>query len=98
MRSRRFVLIALAATLVLAGAVSLFASSAPDGLMRVAEDKGFIDTATDHASSGSPLAGYHASFLDGPLGKTVAGIVGVLVTLALFYGLTRLLRRRQPTG
>jgi len=98
MRSRRFVLIALAVTLVLAGAVSLFASSSPDGLEKVAADKGFIDTATDHASAGSPLADYQASFLDGPLGKTVAGIVGVLVTLALFYGLTRLLRRRQPTG
>ncbi len=98
MRNRRVALIALAVTLVLAGVVSLFASGSPDGLEKVAEDKGFIDTATDHATGGSPLADYQASFLDGPLGRSIAGVVGVLVTLALFYGLTRLLRRRQPTG
>jgi hypothetical protein len=98
MRNRRFALIALAVTFVLAGVVSLFASGSPDGLEKVAQDKGFIDTATGHTSAGSPLADYQASFFDGPLGQSIAGVVGVLVTLALFYGLIRVLRRRQPTG
>ncbi len=58
---------------------------------------GFADAAADSATSGSPLADYQAGFLDGALGRSVAGILGVLVTLVVFYGLARLLRRREPT-
>lgn len=94
--TKRFGVIALAVTLLLAGVVSLYASSSPDGLEKVAGDTGFIGTAKGHASDGSPLAGYEASFVGGPLGQTIAGIVGVLVTLALFYALVRFLRRREP--
>ena len=97
MRDRRFVVVALIVALLLAGGLSLFASSAPDGLEKVADDTGFADRAADTATSGSPLADYQASFLDGAAGRSLAGILGVLVTLALFYGLARLLRRRQPT-
>lgn len=83
----------LIVSLLVAAVVSLFASRSPDGLEKVATDTGFAATAGEHAASGSPLADYQASFLDGALGRSVAGIVGVLVTLGLFYGLTRLLRR-----
>lgn len=96
--TRLMVAIGLVLSLILAGVVSLYASGSPDGLEKVAEDTGFIDTATDHAAAGSPLADYQASFLDGALGQSVAGVVGVLVTLALFYGLTRLVRRGDRTG
>jgi len=91
----RFALIALAVILLLAGVVSLYASSSPDGLQKVAGDTGFLGAAKGHATDGSPLAGYRASFVDGPLGRTVAGVVGVLVTLAIFYALVRFLRRRD---
>lgn len=98
MRDRRFALVALVVTLLVAGGLSLFASGSPDGLEKVAGDTGFGDTAQDSATSSSPLADYEVGFLDGTLAQTVAGIIGVLITLALFYGLARLLRRRQPTG
>lgn len=91
--TKAFAIIALTVTLLVAAVVSLFASNAPDGLEKVATDTGFADSAGEHAASGSPLADYQASFLDGALGRSVAGVVGVVVTLALFYGLTRLLRR-----
>ena len=45
---RPFLLGGLGLTLLLAGIVSFFASSSPDGLEAVAEDKGFLDQATDH--------------------------------------------------
>ena len=52
----------LAAGLLLAGGLALlvspFASGSPDGLNRVAVDKGFDKSATDHALDGSPVAGY----------------------------------------
>lgn len=97
MRNRRLALVALVVTLLVAGGLSLFASSSPDGLEKVAGDTGFLGTSKDSATSSSPLAGYELSFLDGALAQTVAGIIGVLITLALFYGLARLLRRREPT-
>ncbi len=97
MRNRRFAVIVLLVTLLVAGGLSLFASGSPDGLEKVATDTGFDATAGDSATSSSPLADYQARFLDGAAGQAVAGIVGVLVTLALFYGLARLLRRREPT-
>src|SRR5699024_5758561 len=44
--------------LLLAGVVSFYASSSPDGLNRVADDHGFAGTEQRHRSAGSPLAGY----------------------------------------
>jgi hypothetical protein len=54
----------LIVALGLAFFVSPFASSSPDGLNKVAEDKGFIDTAEDHGLDDSPLAGYGVEGVD----------------------------------
>ncbi|NAS25448.1 cobalt ABC transporter permease [Herbidospora sp. NEAU-GS84] len=64
--------------LLLAGVVSFFASSSPDGLERVAEDEGFIGAATDHSFGGFLLADY-GDVGGVPVG--VAGIIGVVITL-----------------
>jgi hypothetical protein len=83
--------------LVLAGVVSYYASSSPDGLNRVAEDKGFAATERTHSSDGSPLAGYESKGVDDPrLSKAVAGISGTVLVLVLAGGLTLLVRRRRP--
>lgn len=86
----------LAAGLLLAGGLALlvspFASDNPDGLNRVAVDKGFDKSATDHALDGSPVAGYAVRGIeDERLGKGLSGLIGVLLTfgagLALFAAL-----------
>lgn len=82
-------------SLVLAGALSLVASSHPDGLERVAETLGFGSTARDSAAAGSPLADYTAAGVDGPLSGGLAGIVGVVVVAAVMFGLVALLRWRR---
>ncbi|WP_030451567.1 energy-coupling factor ABC transporter permease [Herbidospora cretacea] len=64
--------------LLLAGVVSFFASSSPDGLERVAEDEGFIGAATDHSFGGFFLADYGDV---GGIPVGVAGIIGVVITL-----------------
>ena len=85
----------LLVALLLAGVVSFYASTSPDGLNRVAEDKGFSRTQTKHASDGSPFAHYGtAGVSDGRLSKGVAGVVGCLVVLALAGGITFVVRRR----
>lgn len=89
--------IVLVVSLVLAGVVSAQASSEPDGLERVATDHGFIDSATDSAVAGSPLADYSvAGVHNDRLSVGLAGIIGVLVTALLAFGLFLLLRRRRP--
>lgn len=81
--------------LLLAGVVSAWASSHPDGLEFVAEKLGFADAAGAHVSDGSPLAGYSVQALgEGPLAGGLAGVIGVLV-VALVMGLLVLLLRRS---
>lgn len=95
----RFVLAGvLLAALLLAGVVSYYASSSPDGLERVSKEEGFSQTATDHAAADSPLADYQTSGVDDPrLSGGLAGVAGALVVLVLAGGLVHLVRRRSPT-
>ncbi|MEX2251542.1 MAG: PDGLE domain-containing protein [Acidimicrobiia bacterium] len=74
--------VGLLLTMVIAVVVSQFASSQPDGLMYVAEQEDFVNTAEDHALDESPLAGYGG---DSKSRQIVAGVVGVLATLGLGY-------------
>lgn len=100
---RWFVIGFVAVALVLAGGVSYFASASPDGLESVlargCQDTGgelrgscLAQSATDHAFADSALADYTVDGDDGMTG--LAGVIGVVVTLALATGMFRLLRRR----
>lgn len=80
-----------AVALLLAGVVSFAASGQPDGLEYVAEDQGFLDAAREHAFGGFALADY-GEVAGVPVG--VAGVLGVLVTVAAGLALFRVLRRR----
>jgi hypothetical protein len=97
-RLARFLIAGVVLALVTGGILSLFASSQPDGMERVAIDKGFEETATAHPLSGSPLADYQmAGVGNSHLATTLAGVAGVAVTGALACGLlygARRLRRR----
>jgi hypothetical protein len=89
------VLVGLLVALFLAGVVSYYASSSPDGLNRVAEDHGFSHTQKKHASESSPFAGYGTRGVhDKRLSGGVAGVAGSLVVLALAGGLALVVRRR----
>ena len=83
----------LGVTLVLAGAVSFFASSNPDGLEYVAEDQGFIEAAEDSAVGGWSLADYGDV---GGIPVGVAGLIGVGVTILIGLALFTWLSRRSP--
>ncbi|MGW3351640.1 energy-coupling factor ABC transporter permease [Nonomuraea rubra] len=75
-----FLLGGVGVTLVLAGLVSFFASSSPDGLEAVAENKGFIDQAADHLFGEWALADYGEV---GGIPVGVAGIIGVGLVLLI---------------
>lgn len=92
--TRVLVLASLLVALLLAGIVSYYASSSPDGLNRVAEDQGFSHT-QKHATHDSPFAGYGTRGVeDSRLSRGVAGVAGSLVVLALAGGLALVVRRR----
>jgi cobalt/nickel transport protein len=97
-RTRTFWIVGLVVTLLIAGVASWYASSHPDGLEWAAERTGFLDSARDSATAGSPLADYAVSGMDGRLSGGLAGIIGVAVTLLIVGGLVLLLRRRSNRG
>jgi cobalt/nickel transport protein len=108
-RDRNFLLIGLLVALVLAGVVSSFASGSPDGLDSVAREGCTFDSSgeitggdclakreADNQTADSPLAGYGIRGIGNDyLSTGLAGVIGVLVTLGLGYGLVRLARRRR---
>ena len=97
--TRVVVLVGLLVTLLLAGVVSFYASSHPDGLSSVAAGLGFDTTARESATAGSPLAGYRVADIgDARLSGGLAGVAGVAVVGAVMAGLLLFLRRRPGTA
>jgi PDGLE domain len=93
---------AIVVALALAAFVSPFASTQPDGLNKVAIDKGFDHTATDSAVADSPLAGYAVRNVGSEkVSKGLSGVAGVAITLAvagaLFGGLWLVARHRSAS-
>ncbi|MFF3400812.1 energy-coupling factor ABC transporter permease [Streptomyces sp. NPDC002659] len=86
----------LAGALVLAGFVSFYASASPDGLEKVAADKGIDKHVEEHAAKDSPLADYGVKDIaDARLSGGLAGVIGVGVTVVAGTGIFWSLRRRR---
>ncbi|MGC1122817.1 MAG: PDGLE domain-containing protein [Candidatus Methanofastidiosia archaeon] len=80
--------------IVIGGVISLFASGSPDGLERVAEDKGFAEEAEESTFEimpdyTVPLAGSDVA------SASLAGIVGVLIIFLAVYGIGKVFRRAE---
>jgi cobalt/nickel transport protein len=98
--------------LVLAGVVSNFASSSPDGLDATArkgcttDAEGNITGGTcmaqqekDHQTKDSPLANYGIKGIDNPyLATGLSGALGVVITFGVGAGIFWLVRRRGRDG
>ncbi|GAB7048080.1 PDGLE domain-containing protein [Catenuloplanes indicus] len=106
---RKFVLAGLLAALLLAGVVSSFASSAPDGLDS-ASTRGcttnadgeitggtcMAQGAKEHELADSPLADYGVAGIDNAyLSTGLSGVAGVLLVFAVTGGVFWLLRRTR---
>ncbi|MBJ7332704.1 MAG: PDGLE domain-containing protein [Solirubrobacteraceae bacterium] len=80
---RRFALLAILVSVVLAVVVSPWASSKPDGLEKVAERHGFSERARVHDDALLPEY------------TPIAGLVGTLATLAIGTGVAIVIVRRR---
>jgi cobalt/nickel transport protein len=91
----KFLRAGLLVSLAIAGVLSYYASSQPDGLEKVAEDKGFLDTAKDSVNAGTPLADYGITGLENErLSVGLSGIIGVIVTLIVAFAIFKTLAKK----
>ena len=97
MRTKTFLIVGVLVALLVVGVASFFASTKPDGLEYVADKVGFLDTADEHAAADGPMADYAVKGVDDPrLAGGLAGVIGILVTLAIAGGIALAVRRREP--
>ena len=95
MKQKTFLISGFIASLFRAGVVSFYASSHPDGLEKVAEDIGFIETAKENTNADSVLADYGVKGVDNErLSVGAAGVIGVIATGVVSTGLFMLVRRK----
>ena len=98
MKQKTFLISGFIASLFLAGVVSFYASSSPDGLEKVAGEIGFLDSAKEHTNSDGVLADYGVKGVENArLSTGAAGVIGVIATGAISTGLFFLIRRK-PGG
>lgn len=97
-----FIIGGLIVAAILAFGVSGQASSKPDGLSKVAIDKGLDRAEKPHSMENLPTAGYSIKGVDNSrLSTGLAGLIGVAVTFAIGYGVVLLMRktaRRESSG
>ena len=95
--NRKFFASAILISAILAGGVSFYASSSPDGLEKAAKDVGFIETAKDHSFGDFTLADYGFKGLENArLSVGFAGLIGVAATALIAMGLFRLIQKKSP--
>lgn len=95
--NKKDIIIFLLIALVVGGIISIFASSFPDGLEKVAEKKGFIDKAENAKPViSAPVPDYAwPGVADERLATSLAGIFGTLLVFGIGYGIAALLKNKQ---
>ena len=94
---KRFVWMMIAAAMIVAGALSYFASRHPDGLERVAHDLGFDHQASESSPLPAAMPDYEVPGLTNRLlSGGLAGVAGVLVVLALCMLAGKALAKKKP--
>ena len=69
----------IAAALMVGIVVAPFASGLPDGYERVAHDIGFLDSARESATAGSPLADYAHGPVSALVGVALIVVAGTVI-------------------
>lgn len=97
--TRTFLIWGFAAVAVFTAILSPWASSAPDGLEKVAIENGFDEDAKEHPAGKGPLADYEVKGVQNEgVGTSLSGLIGITVVFLVTAGCLHLLKlgRRSP--
>ncbi len=93
---KRDILIGLAIAVLVALALSPFASSFPDGLEKVAEELNFIEKGEGEPIVKSPIPDYTMpNVKNEKLATSAAGVLGTVGVFGAAYAIATLLRRKK---
>lgn len=88
MSSKKLVVVGLVVSIVIAGFLSFYASSHPDGLEKVSADQGLDVTVVDSANADSALADYGVAGVENERASAfLGGVIGVAITGLAGFGL-----------
>jgi len=91
----KWILILLGVAVLAAVFFSPFASTKPDGLERVAEDKGFLERGEGPQAINSPIPDYvMPGIKNEKLATSLAGLVGMIIVGVLIFGVGTILKRK----
>ncbi|MFA5039495.1 MAG: PDGLE domain-containing protein [Candidatus Omnitrophota bacterium] len=93
---RKEVWLGLLAAFILGIFLSPFASQSPDGLERVAGDRGFLQKEEENPAFRAPVPDYQMPGIgDRKIARALAGALGVAAALGAGYGLARALKKKD---
>jgi cobalt/nickel transport protein len=93
--NRSWIIVGLASALFIAAFLSLYASTSPDGLERVAEEKGFLEKSEVRPAAASPLPDYiWPGIKDKRLAASLAGATGTVAVFITGYALAFFIKRK----
>jgi cobalt/nickel transport protein len=94
--SKQYIFLWVMAALILAFFISPFASSSPDGLEKVAENKGFLEKGEVSPVLTGLIPDYVCPGVDNErLATGIAGVLGTLIVFGLSLGLGAVIKKRQ---
>lgn len=88
-------LVPVVSVFLIAGVLSLFASTWPDGLDSVAEKYRFKDKEAPVVEIPTPLADYKVKGLDGKVSTSIAGLLGSGVCFAVAFGIANVVKPKN---
>ncbi len=88
-------LVPVVSIFLIAGVLSLFASTWPDGLDSVAEKYRFKDKETTIVKIPTPLAEYKVKGLNEKVGTSIAGLVGAGVAFSAAFGIAKAVKPKD---
>jgi len=95
---KKAIFFGLIVAIFLAIAISPFASPWPDGLEKVAQDKGFLKKGEVEPPLRSPIPNYTwPRIKNEKLATSIAGVVGTLIVYGVGYGLAALIRHHKTS-
>ncbi|WP_066635043.1 PDGLE domain-containing protein [Desulfolucanica intricata] len=92
---KKLLLASFVVALLVAALMSPFASSSPDGLERVAEDKGFLHKAEGQEVIKSPIPDYvFPGLKNEAVATSVAGVAGTVLTFGFLLVFGKILSKK----